>query len=675
MSAFRGASILGAILLGVVLCSGCAAPQATPRLSVDAQAEALSRFSLGLMAENAGDFEIALRHFKEAIEIDPAGTVLYTPAVAAAMKLGQTDEALRLTRQLRKHQPGILPPLLLEAQVCALTGQTEEAEALFRKAALEFPEQTDNVIALARFLISQKKKPEAIETLEHARATHPEQFDILYLLGTLYVNRAQDLTDQTEMRDTILEGIDLLEKALALNPENPQQWQQLGYACLAVKEIEKARTAFEKSYERFPEDIQTARQLLDIYLLNGEIEHALAFCSDLSRNTGTKPELWLQYLTEKLPEEHRDELANHLESYLNEHPRAPVFYYAQLGSLYLDLEMLPEAESILNKAQKFYPDNDRVRTVLGYLNLQQERYEEAYTTFDRVRTNSPNSEWVSNPFFTFNLMVAAQKSGRIEEAAEALAASYTNDPAILNSYMQALLTGQTPVSTQSAIDLLKRFRTLSPEASEPLYYLSLLQTSQKKYEEALNNAQQFEALASSGTNTTLLNGFFYYQYGILYERTGQFNEAETFFHKAIDLGNPATVAAAQNYIAYMWAERGEKLEMCLTLIQKALAAEPDNAAFLDTLGWVYYMQGCYQEALDQLKRASELMGDDPVVWEHLGDTYLRLGDLQAAVKQWKKGLQIQPDQEQLIQRLEQNGISPDRCPVPKDTPADTPHHP
>jgi len=675
MSASRNAWIHGAVLLGIVLCSGCATPESKPRLSIDAQAEALSHFSLGLLAEIFGDLEAALRHFQEAIRIDPSEKVLYPSAISAAVQLEKKDEALRLARQLRKHWPDSLPPRLLEAQVCALSGQPEEAEILFREAALDFPEEADSAISLARFLVAQKKNKEAIRTLESARTTHADHADLLHLLGTLYVDRARDLTAQPDIQRAILEGITLLEETLALTPDNPQQWQQLGYACLTVKDPEKAQIAFEKAYELLPGDLHIARQLLDVCILNNAIERALALCAELPRHTGTDPELWLQYLSEKLPEEHQDKLTEHLETYLKKHPHASVLYYAQLGSLYLDQQKLPEAEAVLQKAQEIYPDNDRVRTVIGYLHLQLERYEEAYATFDQVRISSPDSEWVANPFFTFNFMVAAQKSDHLEDAAETLASSYTKDPVILNRYMQALLTGETPVSIQSAIDLLNRFHTISPEASETLYYLTLLQADQGKFEEALGNARRFETLASGGASTHLLDGFFYYQYAALHERTGKFDEAEVFFRKAIDIGNPVTVASAQNYIAYMWAERGEKLEMSLELIQQALAAEPDNAAFIDTLGWIYYMQGRYQDALGPLTKASELTRDDPAVWEHLGDAYLKLGDLQTAAQQWEKGLEIDPDHDQLIQRLEENGFSPGRSPAQEDTPADTPDHP
>ena len=675
MRASRKTWVHGAVLLGMLLCGGCTTPREKPRLSVDAQAEALSHFSLGLLAESNGDSAAALRHLRTAIQIDPDATTLYPLTASIALNLERTDEALQTARDLRAQQPDTLPPRLLEAQICVLLGRVQDAEKLFREAALEFPQQADSALALAQFLVSQEKNEEAIQVLEAAQKSHADRADLLHLLGTLYVDRARTLTEQTAIQETIREGIALLETSVELTPENPQKWQQLGYAYLAANDIERAQTAFETAHNLFPDDIELARQLLDICILNRKIERALALCDELPRYTDITAEQWFQYLVGTLPKESEGEFTGCLENYLQAHPDAPVLYYAQLGSLYLDQKKLPEAEHILGKAQAIYPENVRVRIVIGYLQLQQKRYEEAYASFSHVQTNATDMAWASNPFFTYNFMVAAQKSGRVEEAAELLASSYDKNPVVLNQYMQAILTGDAPVSTQSAIDLLTRFQTLSPKTVETLYYLTLLQADQKEYEEALRTARRFEALAASGANTNLLNGFFYYQYGILHERTGQLEEAEHFFRRTIELGEPGTVAAAQNYIAYMWAERGEKLDMCLALIKAALTAEPDNAAYIDTLGWIYYMQGRYQDALSQLKKASELMSDDPVLWEHLGDTYLKLGNPQAAMQQWKKGLEIAPDDPRLIDKVKGSRVSPNDCPAPEGTLSDTPHHP
>jgi tetratricopeptide (TPR) repeat protein len=199
----------------------------------------------------------------------------------------------------------------------------------------------------------------------------------------------------------------------------------------------------------------------------------------------------------------------------------------------------------------------------------------------------------------------------------------------------------------------------------------VLQAKQKEYVKAIETARQFEALAQKSGATNLLSGQFYYQYASLYERAGQLETAEEMFFKVIETGDETVKAAAQNYIAYMWAERGEKLDMGLKLIQKALAVDPENGAFLDTLGWIYYMQGRYDAALNELKKASVFVGDDPSVWEHLGDTYLKLGNLDEASKHWKKALELDPGSKRLIERLEANGIKPDEFPAPEDSPADT----
>ena len=122
----------------------------------------------------------------------------------------------------------------------------------------------------------------------------------------------------------------------------------------------------------------------------------------------------------------------------------------------------------------------------------------------------------------------------------------------------------------------------------------------------------------------------------------------------------------------MWAERGEKLDMGLVLIRKALASDPENGAFLDTLGWIYYMQGRYIDALNELQKAKQTVDGDPAVWGHLGDTYLKLGNLNAAIEHWKKALNLNPDSRQLIERLEAAGVSPEvGRPVSPDSPADT----
>lgn len=670
MCASRNIRFSGAVVLGILLgLSGCVSPS-KPQLSVNTQAEALSHFSLGLLAETGGDSPAAFDHLKAAIRLDPDEEKLYAPAVAIALKLDKPDDAVRLAQALVKRRPGAAEPALLLARVYALTKHPEQAEILFKQVLSKFPEHPETPVFLARFYLSQERRADAMKTLRTAAETQPRNAGLLHLLGTLCIDSARGMGNTPQAGASVEEGIRLLQEALDIEPEDPARWQQLGFELLAIQKPEAALNAFRTAHEKAPGDLITARQILDLLVATGKIDDAMSAYEQLAKETGTEPEAWLQYIAEKLPKDAQYRLTSHLEKQILEQPNAPVFSYAQLGALYIGAHKNQEAETVLLKALGHYPDDNRLRIVLGYLRLQQERYEDAYSDFERVRIKSPVAEWSANPFFLFNFLVSAQKSGHLEEAAKTLAATYTENPAVLNQYMNSLLTGQTPVSTESAIELLNVFRTLSPEAAEALYYLMALQTEKKEYEKAIETARQFEALVQKSGNTNLLNEQFYYQYASLYERTGQFEAAEKLLFKVIELGGNIT-PAAQNYLAYMWAERGEKLDKGLDLIHKALAADPDNGAFLDTLGWIYYMQGRYAEALNQLQKARTVIEDDPAIWEHLGDTYLKLGDRNAAVEHWKKALKLDPTSQKLIERLKASGIRADELPPPADSPADT----
>ena len=675
MSASRTAWIAGPIGLLILLCiNGCATPSSKPLLNLDTQAEALSRFSMGLLAEAGGDSAEALQNLEAAIQLDPHATILYQAAITIALKQDQHERALRLARQLRKAQPEALESLLLLAQVCALADQLAEAEDLFNQAVAEFPKHPDPHLSLSRFFLSQNQLPKAILALATPFDPPRDEANRLYLLGTLTIESARKTSDDLQAKTMVLKGIDFLENSLALNPTDPHKWQQLGYVYLFAKQFPQALKAFERAREQMPADLMLARQVMDLCIQTQPFDQALELYETLPEQTGMDSEIWFQYLVEKMTPEHRPLLIEYLEERILE-KAPPAFHYTWLSSLYLDKELYTQAETTIQKALATHPNDSRLRTVLGTLHIRQENYAKAYADFSHVRTVSPEGDWAQNPFFAYNFMLAAQKSDHLEEAATTLASTYTNNPVVLNQYMHSLLTGESPVSTQSAIDLLKLFHRLSPKAAEALYYLSLLQMTEENYEAALGNAQQFELLAQDQGSTNLLTGTFYYQYASIHERTGQFEKAEQLFFKAIQMGDPTTVADAQNYIAYMWAERGEKLDKGLVLIQKALTSDPNNAAFIDTLGWVYYMQGRYKEALEQLKTACELLQDDPSIWEHLGDTYLKLGNRDEASKHWKKAIELAPDESRLKDRLEEKGLNPVDPPAEESVPEDTPLHP
>ena len=99
--------------------------------------------------------------------------------------------------------------------------------------------------------------------------------------------------------------------------------------------------------------------------------------------------------------------------------------------------------------------------------------------------------------------------------------------------------------------------------------------------------------------------------GSIYERQKKYDLAEESFHKVI--ADDPKNALALNYLGYMLADRGTRLEEALGYIRRAVALDPQNGAYLDSLGWAYYRMGNYDLAEENLRRASENIGSDPTV--------------------------------------------------------------
>jgi len=111
-------------------------------------------------------------------------------------------------------------------------------------------------------------------------------------------------------------------------------------------------------------------------------------------------------------------------------------------------------------------------------------------------------------------------------------------------------------------------------------------------------------------------------------------------------------AESYNYVGYMYVEKGQNLEEAVKLIAKALDLEPENGYFIDSLGWAYYQQGKYGDALRELKRAVERAKDDPVILEHLGDAYMKNGLDSEAVVVWERALKLDPAADGVKKKLD-----------------------
>ncbi len=144
--------------------------------------------------------------------------------------------------------------------------------------------------------------------------------------------------------------------------------------------------------------------------------------------------------------------------------------------------------------------------------------------------------------------------------------------------------------------------------------------------------------------------------GAQLERLHQEPAARDELRRAIEL-DPRH-ADALNYLGYMDADDGVNLEEAKTLIQRALDVDPDNGAYRDSLGWVYFRMGDMPQALAQLERAVALLDSDPTIFEHLGDVYFAHGDVDNARRAWSKALELDHNLESIKQKLRQLSMTP-----------------
>lgn len=119
---------------------------------------------------------------------------------------------------------------------------------------------------------------------------------------------------------------------------------------------------------------------------------------------------------------------------------------------------------------------------------------------------------------------------------------------------------------------------------------------------------------------------------------GNLTEAKEWLEQVLDEFPEDT--SAQNDLGYLWADEGINLDRALEMIQNAVAAEPDNPAYRDSLGWVLYRLERYEEALIEMQKAADTEEPDGVILDHLGDVYLGLGNLEKARESWQQALEL-----------------------------------
>lgn len=183
----------------------------------------------------------------------------------------------------------------------------------------------------------------------------------------------------------------------------------------------------------------------------------------------------------------------------------------------------------------------------------------------------------------------------------------------------------------AAFRYLNRASAMEPKNSRPFFFKGLMAIWQEDYPAAERHMRQ--AISLDDKSET-----YYFYMAVVMEKLSKIDRAIDSLEMAIRQ-NPNS-ARACNYLGYLYADNNMKIEESLSLVRRALELEPGNGAYIDSLGWVYYRKGEYRLALEKLLAAEEILrkenAPDPVVYDHIGDTYLKMGNVADALKYWNR---------------------------------------
>jgi len=170
-----------------------------------------------------------------------------------------------------------------------------------------------------------------------------------------------------------------------------------------------------------------------------------------------------------------------------------------------------------------------------------------------------------------------------------------------------------------------------------LLYADILRQNQR-YAEAI---AAYDGALTRVPPTSNRKGLALYHRGIAHERAHEWPRAEADLLAALMLrpDDPGLL----NYLAFSWADQGINLDRARTMLERAIQLLPDDGAIIDSLGWVMYRQGDYEDAVKELEHAVALVADDASVNDHLGDAYWRVGRQIEARAQWERAVRLTDD--------------------------------
>ncbi len=624
--AVRVVSLAVALPVLVTTIARPAAAQAPAESESSARAEAYARFMIGRHLEGVDDVDGAMRAFRDAARLDPTAgeplaelAALYARAGRAEDAIAAAEEALareadnrsahrvlglawsaaarsragaredvdRAIEHLEQARGAVVPDLQVEltlARFYLRTAATDDAIALLEdlsKDRLAYPQAS---VLLAEAYRQAGRHDDALRTLEDAVGSTRPTYLMLARLGELY-EQARRWRDAAQA----------YRGAVALNPRSAGVRRRLAAVWLEAGEALRARDVLGGLLEMRPRDAAAYHMLAETEIALTDFdaaESAARRLIELEPDGLRGPHVLAQVF------ERRHQYRRIVETL------APVLEHARAMR---PQRLLAEALDQLGRAYQWLEDAEGAARV----------YEDAVSLMP------------SSPGFQGRLAQAYVDAGRHDAAARLLARARRASPANLTlAIIEADLHGQRG-DVDRGETLLLDILTENREVPRAHLALASFYSEHDRLREAtlvLESAQrQFPG------ETSIL-----FLLGAVLEQSGRFAAAERAFRRVID--RDPEHAQALNYLGYMLADRGERLDESVALIARAVEKDPHNGSYLDSLGWAYFKLDRLDLAEPPLQAASDQLQRNSVVQDHLGDLLNRLERYAEAIDAWRRAL-------------------------------------
>lgn len=592
--------------------------------------------------------------------------------------------------------------VFLRARSAIAEGNYREALDLYRKVIELVPQDAVVRFEYGQLLRDLNVPDEAIKQARETVRLDPRLVEGRRLLGGLELAAAEK--DPSRLESAIVE----LEAARKLTPGDPAIAAPLARALLAkgrpaeaakvleeageeraqpalarisaeaksrTGQIKEAEAIYRKLLESNPEDRETAAALIDLYEENDRLDSALELLARLEKMDPENPAIPERITLDLARAGRFAEAEKRARNLAAKRPENRAIRRL-LAQVLFEKGSSPEGEKILRTLVTEDPDDDVTRrTLIGEL-LRERRFSEARTFLEEgIRRAGEDPK-----------KIPARDAGNVELGYLAiLQKDYTRAQQILAPLAvrqgsvnpRALRILATAVREKenfaSGLEVARAAALLEPDKPEWAALVAEFQHrsgDKKKAEQGLAKlatSQDLEEVLAAADVYARVKDYAgaarvareasarfpesaeaLFRLGAALERSGATGEAEKTFQKLL-AGRPND-SAAQNYLGYMWADRGIRLEEARELLEKAVAREPRNGAYLDSLGWVYFRLGRLEKAQTLLLAAKEREPDDPTIEEHLGDLSERQGDIQKAIAHWEHALELKHEEPEKVRQ-------------------------